>query len=53
MEIIIHRGKDQIGGNIIEITTQKTRILLDAGRELDEEEVHRGRRKGRAGDAQF
>ena len=40
MNIYIHRGTDQIGGNIIEITTKTTRILLDVGRELDEEEVH-------------
>ena len=39
MNIHIHRGTDQIGGNIIEITTKATRILLDAGRELDEKEV--------------
>lgn len=39
MEIVIHRGENQIGGNIIEISTDKTRILLDVGRELDEEEV--------------
>ena len=39
MEIVIHRGENQIGGNIIEISTVKTRILLDVGRELDEEEV--------------
>ena len=39
MEIVIHRGENQIGGNIIEISTDKSRILLDVGRELDEEEV--------------
>ena len=39
MKIMIHRGENQIGGNIIEISTDKTRILLDVGRELDEEEV--------------
>ena len=39
MEIVIHRGENQIGGNIIEISTGRTRILLDVGRELDEEEV--------------
>lgn len=37
MKIIIHRGQDQIGGNIIEISTEKTRILLDVGLDLDEE----------------
>lgn len=35
MEIHIHRGKNQIGGNIIEISTDTTKILLDAGLELD------------------
>lgn len=39
MNIIIHRGKNQIGGNIIEVATESTRILLDAGRELDEESL--------------
>ena len=39
MEIIIHRGENQIGGNIIEVAAGATRILLDAGRELDEEEA--------------
>lgn len=36
MKIHIHRGKNQIGGNIIEIATEKTKILLDVGLELDE-----------------
>ncbi len=35
MKINIIRGRNQIGGNIIEISTEKTRILLDAGLELD------------------
>lgn len=35
MKVNIIRGKNQIGGNIIEITTEKTKILLDAGLELD------------------
>ena len=39
MKVIVHRGQNQIGGNIIEITTAKTRILLDAGNELDKDEV--------------
>lgn len=37
MNINIIRGKNQIGGNIIEISTEKTKILLDAGLELDDE----------------
>lgn len=39
MSVIIHRGQNQIGGNIIEIATDRTRILLDVGLELDQEEV--------------
>lgn len=39
MDVIIHRGQNQIGGNIIEIATVKTRILLDVGLELDQDEV--------------
>ena len=38
MNVIIHRGQNQIGGNIIEITAENTRILLDVGLELDQEE---------------
>lgn len=37
MNIHIHRGQNQIGGNIIEITTDKTKILLDAGLDLDDD----------------
>ena len=37
MKIHIHRGQNQIGGNIVEISTQKTKILLDVGLELDDE----------------
>ena len=36
MNIHIHRGQNQIGGNIIEIATDTTKILLDAGLELDD-----------------
>lgn len=39
MNIIIHRGQNQIGGNIIEISTSTTKILLDVGLELDTEET--------------
>ena len=38
MKAVIHRGQSQIGGNIIEIFTDSTRILLDVGLELDDEE---------------
>ena len=34
MKIHIHRGQNQLGGNIIEIATDTTKILLDAGLEL-------------------
>mgnify|MGYP000582788528 FL=1 len=35
MKITVHRGMNQIGGNVIEISTDKTKILLDAGLELE------------------
>ena len=35
MKIHIHRGQNQIGGNIIEIATDTTKILLDVGLELE------------------
>lgn len=35
MQITIHRGLNQIGGNVVEIATGKTKILLDAGLELE------------------
>lgn len=38
MKIHIHRGKNQIGGNIIEVATNHTKILLDVGLELDNSE---------------
>lgn len=37
MKITIHRGQNQIGGSIIEIASEATKIILDAGSELDEE----------------
>lgn len=36
MKTLIHRGQNQIGGNIIEISTDTTKILLDVGLELDD-----------------
>ena len=36
MNINIIRGQNQIGGAIIEVSSDSTRILLDAGSELDE-----------------
>lgn len=37
MKITIHRGQNQIGGSIIEIASDTTKIILDAGAELDED----------------
>ena len=34
MKIVIHRGIDQIGGCITEVSTHKTRILIDLGQNL-------------------
>ena len=34
MKLKIHRGTGQIGGNIIEIATDRTKIILDCGRNL-------------------
>ena len=34
MILKIHRGTKQIGGNIVEIATDTTRIILDCGRNL-------------------
>jgi len=38
VKICVHRGQNQIGGSIIEISTSNTRIFLDVGIELDESE---------------
>lgn len=35
MEVIIHRGTHQIGGCVTEIKTDKTRIIIDFGSELN------------------
>jgi len=35
VNIKIHRGENQIGGNIIEIASETTKIILDAGLELN------------------
>jgi ribonuclease J len=37
MKIRIYRGENQIGGNIIEIATESTKILLDIGLDLDDD----------------
>lgn len=36
MRITIHRGENQIGGNIVEIKTETTKLIIDVGCELDE-----------------
>ena len=36
MKTNIHRGQNQIGGSIIEITDNKTRLFFDIGINLDE-----------------
>ena len=38
MNIKIHRGQNQIGGSIIEISSDKARVFFDIGIELDENE---------------
>ena len=35
MNITVHRGLNQIGGNIIEIESEGTKILFDIGLDLD------------------
>ena len=37
MYIRIIRGQNQIGGNIIEIRSKNTKIILDIGKELEKE----------------
>lgn len=37
MNIRIHRGQNQIGGSIIEISSENARVFLDIGIELDED----------------
>lgn len=38
MKIHIHRGQNQIGGSIIEISTDSTRLIFDVGTQLEETE---------------
>jgi ribonuclease J len=35
MNLIIHRGTNEIGGSCIEIATNKSRVLIDIGLPLD------------------
>ena len=37
MKVTIHRGQNQIGGSIIEISSDTTKILFDIGLELDDD----------------
>ena len=37
MNIIVHRGTKQIGGMVTEICTESTRIFIDMGSELPDE----------------
>ena len=53
MRVNVIRGQNQIGGNIIEIATDKTRILLDVGLELDDENVQFPDVEGLFSDAAF
>lgn len=39
MKINIIRGQNQIGGNIVEISTNTTKILLDSGCELGNKNI--------------
>jgi ribonuclease J len=34
MELIIHKGSGQIGGNVVEINTNNARVILDCGKNL-------------------
>lgn len=40
MKINVIRGQNQIGGSIIELSTETTRIILDAGKNLNESSAH-------------
>jgi len=40
LRAIIHRGSHQIGGSCVEIATDRTRILIDAGAPLDDSTPH-------------
>lgn len=53
MRVNVIRGQNQIGGNIIEVATDKTRIILDVGLELDDENVQFPDVEGLFSDAAF
>jgi len=37
MQLLIHRGTQEIGGSCVELKTDKTRLLIDFGQPLDED----------------
>ena len=37
VKIIVHRGTEEIGGNCVEVRTDSTRIILDVGMPLVDE----------------
>jgi len=37
MDIIVHKGTDEIGGTCIQLSTESTTILLDIGKPLNDE----------------
>jgi ribonuclease J len=41
MNLTIHRGTHQIGGSCVEVSTSKTRIIIDAGLPLDDVGEHK------------
>ena len=40
MKVTVHRGQNEIGGSIIEIASEKTRLIFDVGIELDVGDEH-------------
>lgn len=40
MKLIIHRGAAEIGGSCVEVATEQTRIMIDAGLPLDDSRAH-------------
>ena len=41
MNLTIHRGTHKIGGSCVEVSTSKTRIIIDAGLPLDDIGEHK------------
>ena len=40
MQLIIHRGTKEIGGTVIELPTDQTKILIDIGQPLNKYSTH-------------